>query len=385
MKPGVSTRDRTGSRQRSQRSRKSAALVEAAAVRAPASTVDWLATIPTARPSIRASPVTSSGAQASRNQITVSSSASASTTGRTSKASRSFSGSRVRSAAGSAAGSPEPRSRSFSRPSRRRTTSTAAASSSTTTSRTPLAAWSEAGPMSCGELPEPAAGDHRRTGHPEVGVRGGDPQVGTAGDHGVAREAAAGHDGDPRHDALQLAPQREGADVERGDQREVDVAGSPAAALGEEHRRQAHPADDLEEPVGLAVAAHALGAGHDEVVVGENRARDAVDGRRTPDDAVGRGLHDELGERPALLLGGGDEAPVLHERARVDEVGDVLPRRPPALRVPPGDLVRSRLVGGEEAAGEHLGEAVGGGVVGHGAIMAAGLGLKDARTTPAHP
>ena len=76
-------------------------------------------------------------------------------------------------------------------------------------------------------------------------------------------------------------PQRERADVERGDDRVVGVARPAAAALGEEDRRQPHPLDQLEQPVLLAVAERALRAGQHGVVVGQHRAGGVVaEGRR---------------------------------------------------------------------------------------------------------
>ena len=139
---------------------------------------------------------------------------------------------------------------------------------------------------------EPAALDHRRPAHAERDVLGRDDQVRAAGDHRVAGEAAPGDDGDPRHQARQPRPQREGARVERRDDRVVGVAGPPAAALGEEDGRQPHPLDQLEQPVLLAVAERALRAGQHRVVVGR-RARAhaeqlAVDPRGAGDQAVGR-------------------------------------------------------------------------------------------------
>ena len=82
--------------------------------------------------------------------------------------------------------------------------------------------------------------------------------------------------GDPRHQAREPGPEREGAGVERGDDRVVGVARPPAAALGEEDGGQAHALDQLEEAVLLAVAEGALGAGEDRVVVGEHRAGGAL-------------------------------------------------------------------------------------------------------------
>ena len=78
----------------------------------------------------------------------------------------------------------------------------------------------------------------------------------------------------------QRRPQREGAHVERRDHRVVGVAGPAATALGEEHRREPHPLDELEQPVLLAVAERALRARQDRVVVGQHRAGASPSTRR---------------------------------------------------------------------------------------------------------
>ncbi|SKV87813.1 Uncharacterised protein [Mycobacteroides abscessus subsp. massiliense] len=83
MYPGQSTNERTGNPNASHSCRKRAALSDAAAVIAPAITIELLARIPMARPSIRASAVTISGANFSRRNVTESSSASVSMMGPT--------------------------------------------------------------------------------------------------------------------------------------------------------------------------------------------------------------------------------------------------------------------------------------------------------------
>ena len=85
-----------------------------------------------------------------------------------------------------------------------------------------------------------------------------------------------GDDRDPRHQPGEPGPEREGARVERRDDRVVGVARAPAAALGEQHRGQAQALDQLEQAVLLAVADRALGAGQHRVVVGEHRAGGAL-------------------------------------------------------------------------------------------------------------
>ena len=65
-------------------------------------------------------------------------------------------------------------------------------------------------------------------------------------------------------------------------------------------------------------------------------------------------VDDQVGELPALLLGGCDEAAVLDEGARVDEVGDVLPGGTTSPGVPRRDLLGARRVGGQEASRHDL-------------------------------
>ncbi len=212
------------------------------------------------------------------------------------------------------------------------------------------------------DLAEAAALDHRRPAHAERDVLGGDDQVRAAGDHGVAGEAAAGDDGDPRHQAREPRPEREGAGVERGDDRVVGVARPPAAALGEEDGRQAHALDQLEEPVLLAVAEGALGAGEHGVVVGEHGAGGAlaeevaVDARRAADQAVGGGARDQVLELAPAALGGDREAAVLDEGAGVDQVGEVLAGGAPAGRVAALDRLLARRVLGQRPALQQLGQ-----------------------------
>ena len=57
-------------------------------------------------------------------------------------------------------------------------------------------------------------------------------------------------------------------------------------------------------------------------------------------------------------LGGDGEAAVLDEGAGVDEVGDVLASRAPARGVASLDRVRTRLVLGQRASFEHLGQVL---------------------------
>ena len=148
----------------------------------------------------------------------------------------------------------------------------------------------------------------------------------------------------------------------RRDDRVVGVAGASTAALGEDHRRQAHPLDQLEEAILLAVPHGPLRAGQDGVVVGDDRAgrpiagQLAVDTRRAADQPVSRRPRQELVEVAAAALGGDREAAVLDQAALVDQVIEVLARRPRSARVPVLDRLGARRVGGQPPPLERLGE-----------------------------
>ena len=158
-----------------------------------------------------------------------------------------------------------------------------------------------------------------------------------------AKRVAAG-DADQRRVAAEPGEEVERLDVEAGDDRPVDVAGPPAAALGEQHDRQPPPLGQLEQPVVLEVPAHALRAREHRVVVGHDDDGRAVDLGEPADDAVGGRAREQLLLRPPPFLRGEDQRLVLDEAALVDEVGDVLARGPPALLAPPRDRVGARGV-----------------------------------------
>ena len=143
---------------------------------------------------------------------------------------------------------------------------------------------------------------------------------------------------------LRRANSCERAAVEARDDRHVDVARAPAAALGEQHHRQPPPLGELEQAVLLGVVAHALRAGEHRVVVGHRHARPAVDLADAADEPVGGGARDQLLARAPALLGGEQQRPVLDERALVEQVGEVLARRAPAALVALRDRVGPRRV-----------------------------------------
>ena len=141
--------------------------------------------------------------------------------------------------------------------------------------------------------------------------------------------------------------------------------GTSAAALGEEHGGQPHPLDEFEEPVLLAMAERALGAGEHGVVVGQHGARAAlvaeqvaVDAGRARDEPVGGGARDQVGQIAAKSLGGDREPPVLDERARIDQILDILPRGSPVACVPAFDRIGARRVFGERATPQQFGVIV---------------------------
>src|ERR1700753_3217943 len=100
----------------------------------------------------------------------------------------------------------------------------------------------------------------------------------------------------------------------------------------------------------------------DRVVVGEDRAAGAlaeelaVDRRGAADEAVGGGPGDQVVDRAPPALGGDRVAAVLDEAALVDQVGEVLARRPPARRVTLLDRIGPRPVLGQRPPRSQLGE-----------------------------
>ena len=230
---------------------------------------------------------------------------------------------------------------------------TASASSATATSTTPFGAWTASGPIASGsKVPRPPPSIIAGPPMPSAVRLGGDDQVRAAGEHGVAGEAAAGDDRDPRHQPGEPRPEREGARVERRDDRVVGVPRAPAAALREQDRGEAQALDQLEHAVLLAMADRALGPGEHRVVVGEHRARRAfavqvaVDPRRAGDQPVGGRAGDQLRGLAPGALRRDREAAVLDEAARVDEVGEVLARRAGTGCVAALDRLRARVVAG---------------------------------------
>ena len=96
----------------------------------------------------------------------------------------------------------------------------------------------------------------------------------------------------------------------------------------------------------------------------------AVDPRRAGDQPVGGGAGDQLLDLAPPALGGDREPAVLDQAARIDQVREVLARRAPAGGVAALDRLRARLVAGQPAALEHLGEVVADAVLTHGGRLA---------------
>ena len=118
------------------------------------------------------------------------------------------------------------------------------------------------------------------------------------------------------------------AAVEARHHRHVDIPRSSPASLREQHHRQPAALGDLEQPVLLLVAAHALGAGEHHVVIGHRYAAPAVGPRRHPPTRPSAGVRsDQLLARAAALLGGEQQRAVLDERTLVHELCEVLPGR----------------------------------------------------------
>jgi hypothetical protein len=129
------------------------------------------------------------------------------------------------------------------------------------------------------------------------------------------------------------------------------------------------------------VADRALGSGEHRVVVGEDRTgrrliREelAIHPRGPADQAVGRGALDQVLQLAAAPLRRYRVPPVLDEAAGIDQVADVLPRRAAAGLVPPSDGILTRLVLGQPAPAQQLGEVLADllaiGTVGDGGILA---------------
>ena len=81
--------------------------------------------------------------------------------------------------------------------------------------------------------PEPAALDHRRPAHPDVGVGCGDDDVTHPGQRSVAGETTAGDDRHQRHPTGQAGQHPKRRKVQPGHPADIGVTGAATAPLGE--------------------------------------------------------------------------------------------------------------------------------------------------------
>ena len=195
---------------------------------------------------------------------------------------------------------------------------------------------------------ESAALDHRRTTHADVGVGRRDDHITGPGQRGVTGEATPGHDRHQRHLAAQRTKRAERHQVEAGDVGHVGVAGPAAAAFGEQHHRQLPAGGQIEDAIGLGMVAHALRAGQDGVVVRQHSRLDSADFRHPGDQAIGRGVGDQILLRTPAALRCDRQRAVFDETPRVHQIGDVLSGGTPILFVPLGNRRLSSFVEGEQ-------------------------------------
>ena len=201
---------------------------------------------------------------------------------------------------------------------------------------------------------EPAAFDHRRPAHADAGVLGRDDDVAAPEQRRVAGEAVPGRDPDERDQPGQPPEEVERAAVQPGHDRPVDIARPPSPPSASSTDGQPPSLGELEQPVLLEMVAHALGAGQDRVVVGHDHGGRPGDVADAADEPVGRRPGDQLLLRAPSLLGGENQRPVLDERAVVDEIGDVLARRPPPLLTTACHRLRPRRVEPRGVARQYL-------------------------------
>ena len=227
---------------------------------------------------------------------------------------------------------------------------------------------------------EPAAFDHGRAAHADVGVLGGDHHVAATEDDGVAGEAPSGGDADHGHRARKLSPGVEGLDVEPAAGNDVDIARATAAALGEEHHRQAPVPRQLHHPVLLVVIEMPLRTGqYGVVVVHDHRLgglvveQGTVDGTDPGDHPVGGGVVDEVLDGAARALSGDDPGAVLDPGTFIDEMVEVLSGGAMAGLASPGHRVGPAVVQHDVVTFEDLGQ-IGADVVEIDGVLGVGRG-----------
>ncbi len=178
---------------------------------------------------------------------------------------------------------------------------------------------------------EAAALDHRRAGHADIGILGGDDDVAAAEERGVACETGAGDDADQRHPSAQTRELGEVSAHQPGDGHPVGVARPAAAALCRKDHWEPPFFGDREDPFELLVVALPLGARQNHVVAdGEGAARlffaehVAIDAADASENAVAGRIAAQVVERAALGLRRDRELSVFAERAVIADVGEVL-------------------------------------------------------------
>ena len=117
---------------------------------------------------------------------------------------------------------------------------------------------------------------------------------------------------------------------------------------------------DAQQPVGLVVVAHALGASQHGGVIGHHHGaaalgpkQRAVDAANAGDHAVGGRVGDQILFAAAAALRGHGQRAMLHERAFVTQVGNVFARSAPAQRVAFGDGLYALRIEREGVAVDH--------------------------------
>lgn len=151
--------------------------------------------------------------------------------------------------------------------------------------------------------------------------------------------------------------------IEPGDADEVAIAGTPAAAFGEQHQWQPPLLGQTEQAVGLLVVHHPLGAGEHRVVVGQHQAARGLCAKAGGAHAAGAG-HQAIGgaefqqffRGAPTTLGGQGEATVFAEAALIQQVEHVLPRGALAAPAPPRHRLRAAGIAQCGLAIQHFGE-----------------------------
>ena len=180
------------------------------------------------------------------------------------------------------------------------------------------------------ENAQPAAFDHGRAGHADVGALVGNDHVAHAQKSCVARKAAARHNAQQRYLAAQLGQGGKRGLVQAGDKRKIHIARAAATAFGKQNKGQLVALRTLHQAVGLDVAALALGARQHGGVIGHHGAErffvtelGAVDIGHAGDDAVCRRVGDQVVFAAAAGLGGNHQRTVFDKRVCIAQIGQV--------------------------------------------------------------